>query len=454
MASRRVLLGSMSYTLEDVPATPQQMSSQYRSQEIPALVRHLRSGVEAAQLHTAEALTWLALGGDSDQRAIAAQGGIPALAQLFARGGSSGHPRTLVGQSVGVVVMRQPGNTAEFVACCGARAALDHLVRSPREHEDALATTAMMLAAAMCREYTGADDVRRALVAAGGVPALVRMMRGAKAARVVASKALGGLADSACADFKAAVMAAGAVPLLAACLRSSDAKEAAQAAAALANIAHEGGPGCVAAVVAAGAVPACVELLDRSPRQAKFAAAWLLLYVAMCRSEHHARAITAAGGLPALVRCLGDRSGTVQAAAAGTIHHACLQGPEHARACDAADTRPALGRLLRTSDGSVRSMAAAALAAWRCQLARTHDRGPAASRPPAPTSSQPRPPTQRVCAAPGCGGMSGLRRCGGCGAVRYCSEACCRAHWRDHKAECRRLQAEQEAAATAEDQQL
>ena len=56
----------------------------------------------------------------------------------------------------------------------------------------------------------------------------------------------------------------------------------------------------------------------------------------------------------------------------------------------------------------------------------------------------------RVCAAPGCGATRGLRRCGGCGTVRYCSAACSRAHWRAHKGKCRRLQAAK-AAATADD---
>ena len=41
--------------------------------------------------------------------------------------------------------------------------------------------------------------------------------------------------------------------------------------------------------------------------------------------------------------------------------------------------------------------------------------------------------------AAACGACS-LAGGGGCGTVRYCSEACCKAHWRAHKAECRRLQ--------------
>lgn len=62
-----------------------------------------------------------------------------------------------------------------------------------------------------------------------------------------------------------------------------------------------------------------------------------------------------------------------------------------------------------------------------------------AIQPPA-ARQQPTQRPARVCAAEGCDATRGLRRCGGCGTVRYCSEACCKAHWRAHKAECRRLQ--------------
>ncbi|KAL4458422.1 hypothetical protein ABPG75_013287 [Micractinium tetrahymenae] len=47
----------------------------------------------------------------------------------------------------------------------------------------------------------------------------------------------------------------------------------------------------------------------------------------------------------------------------------------------------------------------------------------------------------RVCAAEGCSNTRGLRRCAGCGTVRYCSDACQSAHWKAHRPECRRLQA-------------
>ena len=59
---------------------------------------------------------------------------------------------------------------------------------------------------------------------------------------------------------------------------------------------------------------------------------------------------------------------------------------------------------------------------------------------------------QRRCAHLRCTNLAGAseaelwpRRCGGCGAVRYCIEACSRAHWRAHRAVCRRLQAQRGA---------
>ena len=72
---------------------------------------------------------------------------------------------------------------------------------------------------------------------------------------------------------------------------------------------------------------------------------------------------------------------------------------------------------------------------------------------PLAASATASPKPSRDSAAPGCGATRGLKRCGGCRAVRYCSEACSRAHWREHKSECRRLQAERAAAAGAPEQQ-
>jgi hypothetical protein len=52
-----------------------------------------------------------------------------------------------------------------------------------------------------------------------------------------------------------------------------------------------------------------------------------------------------------------------------------------------------------------------------------------------------------VCAACGAAKASGgakLRRCAGCRAVRYCSAACQKAHWREHRAACEAAQRAQQ----------
>ena len=53
------------------------------------------------------------------------------------------------------------------------------------------------------------------------------------------------------------------------------------------------------------------------------------------------------------------------------------------------------------------------------------------------------------CANPRCASLAGAseaasrgRKCGGCHAVRYCSEACSKADWRQHRVACRLLQQE------------
>lgn len=49
----------------------------------------------------------------------------------------------------------------------------------------------------------------------------------------------------------------------------------------------------------------------------------------------------------------------------------------------------------------------------------------------------------RACANPGCTNVQGCsegrlrgRRCGGCGSLRFCSEACLQQHWPEHAAAC------------------
>ena len=49
------------------------------------------------------------------------------------------------------------------------------------------------------------------------------------------------------------------------------------------------------------------------------------------------------------------------------------------------------------------------------------------------------------CSSPGCGG-AGLKKCPACKRARYCGEPCQLAHWKAHKADCRRWSAELKAA--------
>ena len=48
------------------------------------------------------------------------------------------------------------------------------------------------------------------------------------------------------------------------------------------------------------------------------------------------------------------------------------------------------------------------------------------------------------CSSPGCGG-AGIMKCTGCRQARYCGEVCQLAHWKAHKADCKRWSAELKA---------
>ena len=127
----------------------------------------------------------------------------------------------------------------------------------------------------------------------------------------------------------------------------------------------------------------------------------------------------------------------------------------HAAAVAAADpTRTVSHALEQASGGCDEANARAAAEALRLLHEARQPAASLAAAPPTPAArtrgGRPRPPTApRICAAPGCAATHGLHRCRGCRSVRYCSAACQQAHWRAHKAECRRLPAEQQQAAAA-----
>jgi len=137
-------------------------------------------------------------------------------------------------------------------------------------------------------------------------------------------------------------------------------------------------------------------------------------------SQQNKAALAAAGAIPALVRQLGkDSRKAAQQNVVIALVHLADGNADNQAAIEAAGGVPALLQLLASQDDELPGRAKAVLQMLR------------------------------VCAAEGCGKTVHLRRCGGCGAVRYCSEACRNAHWPAHKQGCRRLQAMAAAAAAA-----
>ena len=263
----------------------------------------------------------------------------------------------------------------------------------------------------------GAQKRRRRWRRLVAYPVLVQLIGSNLAGVISAVGALGYLiADRD--DYKPAAVAAGAAPALARLLQSGGTP----AIVAVVGNLSTGGPVCHAAIAAAGIIPLLVPLLsdasDAETRWLASQAARTLGNLASAAQEHR-QAVVAAGAIPGLVRCL-----QAQDAAA---HDATAQRPTAMQTCSATP-------------------------AMRCSRAPLQQRH--SSLPPPPTSlfwqptSQALPPpafapppaaaSQAACAA-----AAPAARCA------YCGEACSQSHWRQHRAECRRLQAEQAQAAAA-----
>ena len=302
---------------------------------------------------------------------------------------------------------------------------------------------------------------RYAVVAAGVLPALPALLCGSDAeaqynACLVAHNvgAPGGEARH-----SEALVAAGVVPGLAGLLSSTDARAPPLAAEALRRVARGGGAAAAAAILQPPVARALVQALGSSRANVRVPAAASLASLLPADAgpaDERVAAVAAAGAITGLVRCcqLASDGSDDPLSAVLALHLLCRSSPAHARAAGAAGAAQVLQRL-QTRAGipaDVRDLIAGT--ALGVLEARAGD-SPPSSQPAQPTAGQPPgaaaarrlPPAPRVCAAPGCGATSGLRRCGGCAAVRYCSEACSHAHWRAHRAECRRQQSERAAAA-------
>ena len=166
-------------------------------------------------------------------------------------------------------------------------------------------------ASKVLREFARVEGNEHAVVMAGAVPALVRVLQGADPGSGAAELAASALANIAAtcawnANKGAVVVAAGAVPALVRVLQGADpgSGAAAEAAAALANISF-GSDARKDAVVESGALPLLVRMLQGGDPGSGAAeqAACALRNIAY-QSDAHRDAVVAAGALPLLVRVL------------------------------------------------------------------------------------------------------------------------------------------------------
>ncbi|EFN51368.1 hypothetical protein CHLNCDRAFT_141142 [Chlorella variabilis] len=183
-------------------------------------------------------------------------------------------------------------------------------------------------------------------------------------------------------DNRAAIVAAGGIPALVQRISSSDAgDDLLEAAARLLNNLSVGSPANAAAIAAAGGIPAVVQCLcsSRSERHLRSSscsehvqlqAARVL--VILVRDPEIREAVAAAGGIPLLVQCLSSStseailrttaSEQVQAAAAGALALLSRDSPDNSAAIAASGGIVALQQLLYSPPSeAVRRATAASL---------------------------------------------------------------------------------------------
>ncbi|KAL4458343.1 hypothetical protein ABPG75_013208 [Micractinium tetrahymenae] len=352
----------------------------------------------------------------------------------------------------------------------------------------------------------------QALVEAGAIPALVRLLR--KGSRAEAEQAaLILLGNLALVGASAAQAAAAALPLVLARLRSSNLGLASAAAGAVGNIVTAGveaqqaarAAGAVAAVLqalrhggaastdlqenfslalknllifdgavqpaelssAVAAAPAAVALLRSSNVATQHHAAYAVANLVLAGTEAQAVA-AAAGAIPALLY-LADQSRDqlVRRAASTALGHLADNKQIAASILAEPGGKAFLEVLQIMGDALMKAVATSALAlaeagppaasvtpvdeqpAQSSQAASGSTFVHASTQAGTADTAGPPPRRTRICAAPGCSTTSGLRSCRGCRGLRYCSAACQVAHWPEHRPECLRLRAEAAARGQA-----
>ena len=336
---------------------------------------------------------------------------------------------------------------------------------------------------ALVRRMRSGSAARRAAAvrdAEAAAPSAVAALESANASaemREASAELLRDLARLGGARACSALVRAGAVPAMLRVLLGSDSDALlAGAGHVLCQLMENGSTAdaVLAAGAAADAMPRLFELLRRGAEPVKHAASQAIGALA---SLHHRRpgvfaAACSAGHLapmPGGHVCIGPLPVTahpglllrrlwrsIRSALEGVLGAAALLLPFFGRAdlsplsgAPAQAASPAAAELApAVAEPQLAARTAAAAAEGRLASAAAAAAGALSDAAPAVPAVVPplRPP--RVCAA--CGTTTGsLRRCGGCKAVRYCSESCCRTHWHQHRAECRRLQARRAAAHAA-----
>lgn len=186
------------------------------------------------------------------------------------------------------------------------------------------AAAALALTEAIHADPARWEAVLAAVMAAGGMPALLQMIGSSQGEHPGAALACGLLASlaSGSAERCQAIMSADGIPPLARCLESSQSPTQTAAAGALAGIADPSGGGEAgsAAVVEAAALPAAIRRLSSSNEEMVLHATAGLLHN-LATSPEQRPAISAADGIPPLVRLLQHPTPAVVKQAAAAISH-------------------------------------------------------------------------------------------------------------------------------------
>ena len=439
------------------------MAASVDASAILALVQRLRGGRRTEQLRAAQELcpvaTLCAVGDPSRglRQAAVDAGAVPMPAQpMSGSSSSSSSSSSAVRRSACGTVSHgiTSGGHGAFVAAGGLAVLQNCLFRCSDEAAQndaaALACNLLLDSSPRCAEC------RDAL--ADSLPAIARLLGSrpplsAAAAALLRNIMASGqrLSLSVAQQLQQAAVAAGAVPALARLLADGNAEEQHDALGALSNLAS-GGMQCKAAMAAGSVLSVVVLLLSSDSRAAQHRAALVVANLSTERGPH-IEALVQAGTVPRLTALLTSKYANVQQMAVLALDNLCtFGGPESCREVAAAGAVAALHSAQQSGSQCVQQAASRLLQALQAAAdaavpTATSQVTPNASQTNAPASTKKRPPAPRICAAPGCSATSGLRRCGGCGTVRYCSAACSHAHWREHRAKCWRLQAEQAAGA-------